>query len=581
MNDARPERRLAAILAADVVGYSRLMGADEAGTFGALKARLAETGEPLVKRFGGRIFKTTGDGVLVEFASAVQAVDCAVAVQRASAVREATIAPDRRLQFRIGINLGDVIADGDDVFGDGVNVAARLEPLAEPGGICVADAVYQQVAGKVSAAFADMGTRALKNIAAPIRVFRVDWQRTGDDHGSAPVLLDDRPSIAVLPFENLSGDHTVGLLADGLVEDVIALLARVPGFFVIARSSSFAYREQTLDVRQIGRELGVRYLVQVSIRASGTQVRVSVQLTEVDTGRHLWTRRFDATQSEMFDLQDTIAHDIMVELEPQLTRAELTVIKRRHPDNLDTWSRFRKALGGMSIKGWNEQSAAEAIEELRLTIRFDPNFPLAYAHLALLIAFGANMSMIPDTPEVRAEAKAAAERALALDPNGSEVVGFAGCAIADLGENLRGCDYLEHAIELDPSNAQARVALGAAQGRLQRFDAGVENMRLGIQRSPRNARLGFWEMLLADILTKAGRPEEAVAAAQAAFRRDASLYSARVVAAIALAKLGRTEEARGAIEEARRIRPTMSFPEIEKFFGKTCAANLAPLWKAA
>lgn len=581
MSKTRPERKLAAILAADVAGYSRLMGADEAGTLDALKTCLADVVVPLIASYGGRIFKTTGDGLLAEFSSAVDAVENAIAVQRAVAEWNKSRTAIPRIQFRIGINLGDVIAEGADLYGDGVNIAARLEPLAEPGGICVSDSIYQQVAGKVAAGFADIGTRTLKNIAAPVRVFAVNLEHGGDASGRAPAASHDHPSIAVLPFENLSGDRALELVADGLVEDTIALLARVPGFFVISRQSSFVYRDQTMDVHKIGRELGVRYIVQGSIRASGPLVRVNVQLIGVDTGRQLWTHRFDADRNETFELQDDIAHAIIVELEPQLTRAELTAIKRQRPDNLDAWSRFRKARGTIATKGWNEESAAEAIDELRQTIRLDPSFALAHAHLALLIAFAANMSVIEDTPAVRAEAKAAAERAIALDPNGSEVVGLAGCAIADLGENLRGCEYLERAIDMDPSNAQARMALGAAQGRLDRFDLGIDNMQKAIQRSPRDGRLGFWGMLLADMMRRAGLWEEALAQARDATVRDGSLYTAWLVAAIALAKLHRTDEAVRALAEARRIRPNMTLAEIEKFFGAHATDDLKPLWKEA
>lgn len=576
----RPERRLAAILAADVAGYSRLMGEDEAGTLDALKACLAEVVAPLVASYRGRIFKTMGDGLLAEFASAVEAMDCAVKLQELLAERNGEGHAGKRIEFRAALNLGDVIVDGGDVFGDGVNVAARLQPLAEPGGICLTAAFYEQVHGKVAVAFADMGLRRLKNIAAPVRVFRVDWHSAGAATAEpAPVFLDDRPSIAVLPFDNLSGDRALGLLADGLVEDLISMLARVPGFFVISRGSAFAYRDATPDVREVGRELGVRYVVQGSVRAFGAEVRATAQLADADTGLQLWTQHFDAERDETLDLQDRIAHAIAIQLEPELTRAELRVIERRHPDNLDTWSRYRKAIGALSIKGWNAESAAEAIDNLRHVVRTDPDFPLAHALLALTIAFGANMSLVPDTPEIRAEARRSAERAIALDPSGSEVVGYAGCAIADLGEDRRGCELLKHAIELDPSNAQARVALGAAQGRLHEFDEGIENLRCGMRLSPRDGRLAFWGMILAATLLAAGRPAEALAEAELAARRDSRLYAAHVAAAAALARLGRADDARAALAEARRIRPAITPAEVGKFFGEQVVAGLAPVWK--
>ena len=468
----RHDRRLAAILAADVVGYSRLMANDEAGTFTALKTRLTESVQPVIDQFGGRVFKTTGDGLLVEFSSAVQAVECAVAVQKASAQYNDGGAPDKQLKFRIGINLGDVIADGGDVFGDGVNVAARLESVAEPGGISISQAVYDQVAGKVGVGFKRIGPRKLKNIANPIQVFAVNLDEEGTSGEAAPPVIEGRPSIVVLPFNNLSGDHGVDMLADGLVEDVITLLARVPGFFVIARGSSFAYKDATPDLRQVGRELGVRYVVQGSIRVSGQRARIVAQLAEAETGRQLWSQRFDIDQSETLDLQDEIAHAIMIELEPELTRAELKIIQRQRFENLDAWSHYRRGLGAMQ-GGWNEESVSAALKSFRQAIALEPDFALAHSSLALTSAFAVNLSLVEDSTEVRSEARTAAERAIALDPESSDVLGRAGCAIADLGEDARGCEILERAVENDPSNAQARVALGAAQGRLQKFDAAI------------------------------------------------------------------------------------------------------------
>lgn len=580
MNETRPERRLAAILAADIAGYSRLMGIDEAGTRAAVKTCLTDVVEPLISSYGGRIFKTTGDGLLAEFSSAVEAMDCAVKMQHVLVGRNDSRASDERIEFRIGLNIGDVIIDGGDVFGDGVNIASRLQSLAEPGGVCLTHAFYEQVLNKVDVSFADMGLRRLKNIEAPVRVFRVNWQSAGATSAEpAPAFIDDRPSIAVLPFTNLSEDRALGLLADGLVEDLISMLARIPGFFVISRGSAFAYRDTTADVRHIGRELGVRYVVQGSVRPVGNRVRATAQLADADTGLELWTDRYEAERESAIDLQDKIARAIGTQLEPELMRAELSVIKRRHPDNLDTWSQYRRAAGAISVKGWNDESAAEAIEILRRVVRTDPEFPLAHALLALIIAFGANMSLIADTPEIRDEARKSAERAIELDPNGSEVIGYAGCAISDLGEDRRGAGLLERAIEIDPSNAQALVALGAAQIRLGIYDKGIENLHRGMRISPRDVRLAFWGMILSWALLNAGRTEEAVEEALLAGRRDARLYGSRVVAAAAFARLGRIDEAREQIAEARRIRPSIAPREIEKFFGKPVLAELTSLWK--
>jgi adenylate cyclase len=417
LEKARAERHLAAILAADVAGYSRLMCADEEGTLAQLKAHRGELWDPTIKGHRGRIANTAGDSILAEFASVVDAVACAITIQRTMTERNSELPQDKRIEFRIGINLGDVITDGADIFGDGVNVAARLEGLAEPGGICLSRAVHEQVAGKVAAAFIEVGIRNLKNIDTPVHVFQVSAHDEGLQGSALPLLVSDRPSIAVLPFSSLSEDRSLELLADGLVEDVIALLARVPGFFVTARSSSFAYRNRTQDVRRVGRELGVRYVVEGSIRASDKRVRVSAQLVEAESGKQIWTQRFDVETAETFDLQDDIARQIIRELEPELTRAELTVIQRQRPDNLDAWSRYRQALGAIALNGWNEEALAQTIMHLREAIALDPNFALAHAMVALLGAISANMSFVEDRLAAHRQALQDAERAVALDPS--------------------------------------------------------------------------------------------------------------------------------------------------------------------
>jgi adenylate cyclase len=289
MTEERLQRRLAAILSADVVGYSHLMGLDEAKTLSRLNALRRKVFDPTVAAHSGRIVKLIGDGALVEFASAVNAVTCAIEIQRLVGEHETDGSQVDPIRFRIGINVGDIIIEGEDIYGDGVNIAARLEGIAEPGGICLSRAVHEQVAGKVGSAFTEVGVRNLKNIDTPVHVFRVGGRVEGSQEFTLPPLISDRPSIAVLPFISLSEDRNLKLLADGLVEDVIALLARVPGFFVIARSSSFAYRSTTQDVRHVGRELGVRYVVEGSIRASDKRARISTQLVEAESGKQIWT----------------------------------------------------------------------------------------------------------------------------------------------------------------------------------------------------------------------------------------------------------------------------------------------------
>jgi len=574
------QRRLAAIFAADVVGFSRLMGTEEEATLARLKVLRAEVVDPLITAYQGRIFKTTGDGLLVEFASVVAAVQCAAKIQSEMGLRVEAESLERRMIFRIGINLGDIIIDGDDVFGDGVNLAARIEGQSDPGGICVSRAAYEQVKGKLDLTFEDLGERQLKNIALPIHLYRVSGLgAAAPAKVEAPPLISDRPSIAILPFSNLSGDKDLDMLIACLGEDVITLLARVPGFFVIARSSSFAYKAGTVDVREVGRELGVRYVVDGSVRAAGGSLRVTTQLLEAETGKHIWAGRFDVPRAQTLELQDEIARGIMVELEPELTRAELAVIKRQRPENMGAWSSYRQAFGGISIKGWNEETVADGICHLRRAIDLDPNFALAHGMLALLTAIGVNVGLIENEQDARANAKLSAEQAANLDSDSSEVLGYAGCALSDLGETERGIELLKRAIETDPSNAQAWVALGAAQILNRQLDVGLESLNLGMRLSPRDSRLGFWGTVYAEALARNGRLEEALDAARTACRRDSKWYGARVVSAIVLCRLKRNEEAYAALSEAKRIRQRLSLSQIERIHGRRAAADLRPLWE--
>jgi len=317
-------RRLAAILAADVAGYSRLIGADEGGTLQALRAIRAELIDPTIAAHNGRLVKTTGDGLLVEFSSVVDALRCAGEVQGGMTDRNTTVPADKRIEFRIGINVGDIVVEDGDIFGDGVNVAARLEGLAEPGGICVSVRVQEDAAGKLDLAFEDLGEQALKNIARPVRAYRVG---TGSVSATAPespaLALPEKPSIAVLPFANMSGDPEQEYFADGMVEEIITSLSRIRWLFVIARNSSFTYKGQSIDVKQVGRELGVRYLLEGSVRKGGNRVRITAQLVDTFTGTHLWADRFDGSLEDVFDLQDKVSSSVAGVIEPALRAAEI------------------------------------------------------------------------------------------------------------------------------------------------------------------------------------------------------------------------------------------------------------------
>jgi adenylate cyclase len=585
MSKEQVERRLAAILAADVAGYSRLMGADEEGTLASLRAHRRDFLDLKIAEHRGRIVKSAGDGLLIEFASVVDATRCALDLQHGMKERNISVPQDKRLEFRIGINVGDVIIEDGDIFGDGVNVAARLEGIAEPGGIVISAIAHDAAINRINAKFRDLGELSLKNIARPVRAFQVMFE--SENRPNAAWVVQDtigalgppeRPSIAVRPFAVLAEDRGLEFLATGLAEDVTALLARVPGFFLISRASSFAFRDPETPTSVVAQQLGVRYVLEGSIRGAGDQVRVSTQLAEAATGHMLWSGKFEALRAETLELQDDIARGIIMELEPALTRAEVAVIRRQRPSNVDAWGCYHQAIDALGGHGWNEQTVAKTQQFLRRALELDSSFALARAQLALLSAISQNIGLVERSAELTQEALVAAERAIADDPGSSEVLGYSGCALSDLGHRSRGADILRQAFEMDPSNAQAGVALGAALAMLGDRDAGIEHMRLGIKISPRDRRLGFWGWALGMFLLRANRAGEALEEARIAARRDPRLHLPLILEAAAQATLGRTELARSALMSARRIRPKLTQREIEISHGRRAAKVLAGVW---
>jgi adenylate cyclase len=331
----RLERRLAAILAADVANYSRMMGADEEGTLAQLKAHRCELLDPTITEHRGRLVKTTGDGMLIEFASIVDAGRCAIEIQRGMSARNSGIAQDKRIEFRIGINVGDIIIDGGDIFGDGVNIAARLEAVAEPGGICVSARAREDLEGKVAADFADDGEQQLKNIARPVRVYRM--RLAGEEARSQPsYVLPEKPSIAVLSFQDISGDQDQEYFADAIVEDIVTGLSRIKWLFVIARNSTFAYKGRAVDIQQVGRELGVRYVLEGSVRKSASRQRITTQLLEAESRAHIWAEKYERAADDIFALQDDITISTVAAIEPRLRQAEIERVRRKRPENLNT-----------------------------------------------------------------------------------------------------------------------------------------------------------------------------------------------------------------------------------------------------
>jgi adenylate cyclase len=405
MAEARVERRLAAILAADVAGYSRLMGIGEEATLAALKACRRELIDPKIAEYRGRIVKTTGDGALVEFPSAVDAVRCAIEIQRAMAARNATIPEDRRIEFRIGINVGDIIIDEGDIYGDGVNIAARVESLASPGEICLSDNAYQQIKGKLAFDVSDLGEQHLKNIAQPVRVYGVRLDGTPE---RPALVLPDKPSIAVLPFLNMSGDPEQEYFADGISEDIITGLSKLRWFFVIARNSSFTYKGKAVDVKRVSRELGVRYVLEGSVRKGGNRVRITSQLIDATTGNHLWAERYDGELTDIFTLQDEITKKVVAAIEPKLLEAEGIRSQSRSSEDLGAWEMVIHA-NSLFWRLTKTESLA-AIATLKQVVERHSEYAPAHSMLAFSLLLARQFGWISMEPQVK-QAEALAIRA--------------------------------------------------------------------------------------------------------------------------------------------------------------------------
>src|SRR5262249_26931625 len=378
------KRRLAAILAADIAGYSRLMGGDEEGTLARLKAYRRELIDPKNKEHHGRIVKTTGDGILIEFPSVVDAVRCAIEVQQGMLKRNAQVSEDKRIQFRVGINRGDVMVEGRDLYGDGVNIAARLETLANPGGICISETVLNHARDKVAFEAEDAGEQTLKNIARPVHVYRIivdpRQRHAATKPATGTLALPDRPSIAVLPFQNMSGDPEQEYFSDGVVEEIITALSRMRWLFVIARNSSFAYKGKASDIRQVGRELGVRYVLEGSVRKAGSRLRITGQLIDASTGAHLWADRFEGGLEDVFELQDHVTSSVIGAIAPTLEQAEMERAKRKPTENLDAYDYYLRGIA--SLHRWSREGVDEALGLFSKAIEFDPSFASAYAAAA-------------------------------------------------------------------------------------------------------------------------------------------------------------------------------------------------------
>jgi adenylate cyclase len=575
MATARVERRLAAILAADVAGYSRLMERDEAGTLARLKAIRGELVDPLVVGHRGRVVKLMGDGALVEFASAVDAVECAAAIQEGMAGRETDVPEAERVRFRIGVNRGDVIVEGDgDLYGDGVNVAARLEQLAEPGGIVASGTAFDHLRGGLGRAFAPLGEQRLKNIERPVRAYRMVLGG-GDDsrRPERPALpLPDRPSLAVLPFDNLSGDPEQGYFAAGMVEDIIAGLSRIKWLFVVARNSSFTYEGRTVDVKRVGRELGVRYLLQGSLRKSGDRVRISAQMIEAEAGGHLWAERYDRPLDDIFALQDEITLSVVGAIEPSLRRVEVEVerVKRMRPDSLDAYDLVLRSQP--DVYSGVPERVTEALVLLERALALDPAYALAHAfaamcHHCLFLRAGLREQSL-------AASMRHAQAAIAHGQDDALALTFAGFSIGmDGHDHAAAFAAFEAALAVSPSSAVTYILGSVVLAWTGQAERAIEWGERAMRLSPFDpwAFAAFHSLTLGHF--HRGRYEEAANAAHKAVQSNPGHSISHMLLAAALAKLGRLEEAKAAA--ARVLERQPAFRYSRQFSGVDCAPALA------
>jgi adenylate cyclase len=557
MAEARVERRLAAILAADVAGYSRLMGVDDEGTLAALKSHRKELIDPKVCEHRGRIVKTTGDGALIEFASAVDAVRCAMEIQSAMAERNAAIPEDRRVNFRIGINVGDVIIDEGDIYGDGVNIAARVESLATPGAICLSENAYKQITGKLALDVTDMGEHHLKNIAQPVRVYGM--LLAGAPEGPA-LVLPGKPSIAVLPFQNMSGDPEQEYFADGMVEEIITALSRIRWLFVIARNSSFTYKGRTIDVKQVGRELGVRYVLEGSVRKGGGLVRVTAQLIEAETSAHLWADRFDGALEDVFDLQDKVAVSVAGILEPALQAAEARRSAAR-PTDLTAYDLYLRAHAMFF-----SSQIPRALRLLDEAIERDPSYGPALALTAVCCMRACQDGWSKDPEADSRKGAALARRALQVTDDDPGVLANSALALAYFGEDISAMMVLvDRALALNPSFARGWNISGVLRLWAGEPVLAIEHIEASLRLSPRG-RIGWGSMEIGIAYFISRLFDQAVPKFLLAIQEDPNHLIAYRFLAGCYVQMGRLDEAREVIQRLRVITPVVvpSICELRK-----------------
>ena len=568
----RVGRRLAAILAADVAGYSRLMEVDEAGTACLLREYRAAAG-PLIAEHEGRIVKTTGDGMLLEFPSVVGAVQCAIALQKLMAERNTGVPSERRLDWRIGVHLGDILIEGDDIIGDGVNLAARLEGIAEPGGICISEDAFRQVRGKIETEFVDGGEQALKNISRPVRVYRAQpaFAPVSSALAAAALPLPDKPSIAVLPFQNLSGDPEQEYFVDGMVEEIITALSRIRWLFVIARNSTFTYKGRAVDVKQVGRELGVRYVLEGSVRKAGGRVRVTAQLIEAETGAHLWADRFDGSLEDVFELQDRVAASVAGVIEPKLHLAEIEHAVQKPTEKLSAYDLYLRALAQSRLL--TPDGNRQAADLLQRALAIDPSYAPAAAAMGRYRLGQRVQGLAPISDQEVMEAVGLARHAIETAKDDAYTLSSAAFTLASFaGEHIAAARAIDRALVVNPNCAEAWTAKGWVacyqSDASQAIDAFEHAMRL----SPLDPR-GFHiaaGCALAHMI--AGQYEQAVEWADRSLSERSRYGPPLRTKIVACVQLGRLAEAKALLARMLELQPGLTIAA----FGASMTKNFPP-----
>ena len=555
------ERRLVAIFAADVEGFSRLMGSDEVGTFRGLTERRAVL-DALIASHRGRIANTAGDSVLAEFASAVDAVQCAVAAQGALAEANAGASPDRHINFRIGVHVGDVMVKGGDLFGDGVNITARLQTLAAPGGVSVSGAVYDHVRKVLPFKFADLGAQHVRNIEEPVRIYAVGAAKAPMTSASPkpsderkPLTLPDKPSIAVLPFQNMSGDPEQEYFADGMVEDIITALSRFTTLFVIARNSSFTYKGRAVDIKQVGRELGVRYVLEGSVRKAAGRLRITGQLIEASSGAHLWAEKFDGVLEDVFELQDAVTERVVGAIETSVNQAEINRSRAKPTSNLDAYDYYLRALQQFTL--YTRAGSDAAIENAQKAISLDPDYALAKALLSS--TYMSRRIRGWGTTADPAKALAVAREAIAQDSNNPSVLRWAGLTLGFWGDHDRSIALLEKAARLNVNGSQILLSLGWVKVyACTDTERAIAHFERAMRLSPRDPRMASMLTGISFAHLISGHYEKALSFAQQSIDEGPQFTSGHRAKITALIFLNRGQEARAATEMLLTIDPQFS-----------------------